>query len=705
MTDHHKTLKTIVYSILIVGLTGTGAFSLWLSTFTIPDLGSFESRKVAQSTKIYDRTGKILLYDVHKNIRRTIVSTNEISRNIKNATVAIEDAEFYQHIGIRPLAFIRAIFVNIIEGGLSQGGSTITQQVVKNTLLTSEKKISRKLKEWVLALKLDRKLTKERILEIYLNETPYGGNIYGIEEASQTFFGKSANDITLAESAYLAALPQAPTRYSPYGNHRDLLEKRKQLVLKRMLENNFINDEEYSEALNENVVFIPRPDTGIKAPHFVFYVLEKLEKKYGKRAIEEKGMRIITTLDWKLQEKAEKIVYDFAISNEKRFNAKNASLVAVDPKNGNILVMVGSRDYFDKKIDGNFNIAITHRQPGSAFKPFVYASAFLKGYTPETIVFDARTQFSVRCSKDNTTSKNGCYSPSNYDHKFRGPVTLRNALAQSINVPAVKLLYLSGISYSLRIARELGIESLDDSSRYGLTLVLGGGEVSPLDITSAYGVFANNGIRNPSVSILRVEDKNGTIIDEYLPTPIRVLPENTARQISDILSDNVARTPLYGPRSLLYFKEGSVAAKTGTTNNYRDAWTVGYTPYLAVGAWAGNNDNTPMEKKISGLIITPLWRAFMDEAMKEFQPESFIPPLPDDPSSLKPILRGKWLEVTDKNDTKLHSILYWVNKNDPRGPNPLNPQADPQFDAWEYGVSRWSINHPYLNSMPKQNNH
>ncbi len=687
--------KPLIYGILIVGFIGTGALSLWVSTFTIPDLGSFDARRVEQSTKIYDRTGKILLYDVHENVQRTVIPIENMSRNIKNATVAIEDAEFYQHIGVRPMAFLRALFVNIAKRGLAQGGSTITQQVVKNTLLTSEKTISRKLKEWVLAIKLERKLTKDQILEIYLNESPYGGSLYGIEEASRAYFGKSAADLSIAESAYLAALPQAPTYFSPYGTHRDALVSRKNLVLQKMLENNFISKEEYATAKAEEITFAPRPEIGIKAPHFVFYILEQLTEKYGSRAIEERGLRVITTLDWKLQNKAENIVLDFATKNKKKFDAENAGLVAVDPKTGQILVMVGSRDYFDSNIDGNFNVTTAKRQPGSAFKPFVYATAFKNGYTPETTVFDASTQFSTTCSTDNYTSEGGCYSPGNYDNKFRGPITFREALAQSVNVPAVKALYLAGLTDSLGVARDMGITTLNDPARYGLTLVLGGGEVTLLDITSAYSVFGNDGVRNPVSSILRVEENNGTILEEFKAAPERILDTNVAREISDILSDNAARTPLYGPNSLLYFGGRDVAAKTGTTNDYRDAWTIGYTTNLAVGAWAGNNDNRSMDKKISGLIITPLWRAFMDEALKTLPAEPFIPPLPPDPDTLKPVLRGMWVgERTTSSVIIPHSILYSVDKKDPRGPAPSDPSKDSQFKLWEAGVAKWALTHP-----------
>jgi len=720
----HK--KTAVTRLVLAAVLLSGSvLLLWGSTLRIPDLASFEQRKVEQSTKIYDRTGEILLYDVHENITRTVVPFSDISRNIKNATVAVEDAEFYEHRGIKVTAIIRAVVTNLFNFQLlsGQGGSTLTQQVVKNSILTKDKTITRKLKEWILALKLEQVLSKEEILELYLNETPYGGSIYGVEEASQAFFGKSASDVTIAESAYLAALPQAPTFYSPYGNNRDQLEGRKDFVLGRMFEDGFITEDEYKVAQTEEVLFQPREKNGIVAPHFVFFVEQYLENKYGRRAVEERGLRVITTLDYDLQQKGEEIVNRFALENEEKFNAENAGLVAIDPKTGHILVMVGSRDYFDTTIDGNFNVTLAKRQPGSAFKPFVYAAAFKRGYTPETVVFDTRTQFSTLCSPENLTSNGDCYSPVNYDNTFRGPVSFREALAQSINVPAVKVLYLAGLSDALRTARDMGIQTLTDISRYGLTLVLGGGEVTLLDITSAYGVFGNGGVRNPHSAILRVEDSSGNVLEEFSQNPISVLDENIALTINDMLSDNVARTPAFGANSALYFPGRDVAVKTGTTDDYRDAWIIGYTPNVAVGAWAGNNDNSPMEKRVAGFIIAPLWNTFMYEALSVFPDEQFLPPLPDIKyDTLKPTLRGIWQGgetfVIDKASGKLateftpdalkeehvipsiHSILQWVNRADPRGPYPETPEEDPQFVLWERGVARWLAQNPLSFESP-----
>lgn len=693
-----------VIGVFVLGLIGAGVLLVWIATLDIPDLSSFEDRRVQQSTKIYDRTGKILLYDLHQDVKRTVVPYENISRHIKNATVAIEDDTFFEHAGVRPLAILRSMVTNVLNGGgpfSGAGGSTITQQVIKNSILQHEKTLTRKIKEAILAFRLEQVLTKEEILSHYLNESPYGGTIYGVEEASLSFFGKPASDVTLAEAAYLASLPQLPTYYSPYGSHKADLDARKNLVLERMHTQGFVSDEEYTQAQNEKVEFKPQVATGIRAPHFVFFVRDFLVQEYGEESLAERGLKVITTIDYNLQEKAEEIVKEKALYNAKTYNAENAALVAADPKNGQILTMVGSRDYFDTEIDGNFNIALAERQPGSSFKPFVYASAFKKGYTPDTILFDLKTQFSTNCAPDNFTSDDGCYSPDNYDHKFRGPVTLRNALAQSLNIPAVKTLYLAGIGPSIKLARDLGITTLTNANQYGLTLVLGGGEVKLIDMVGAYSTFANEGVRNTLQSIIRIEDTEGNTIYEPKQESKQVLDRDITLQISSILSDNEARTPLYGANSSLYFPGRDVAAKTGTTNDKRDAWVLGYAPNIVVGAWAGNNDNRSMNE-ISGLIITPLWRAFMDEALKKLPAETFPEP-PSTPDSIKPVLRGVWfdpLELVSNNtesDSNLnlqnvvqgaHSILYFVNKDDPRGPAPSQPN-DPQFILWEYPISLW----------------
>lgn len=687
----HHALPPWAHSLLrffiLAGIACAGVFTAWAIFASVPAVDTIRNRVVGESTKIYDRTGDVLLYDVHGSMRRTEVPLEEISPYIRNATVAIEDDSFYQHFGFRPLSFLRAVLANISSAGYSQGGSTITQQVVKNTLLTQDKTIIRKAKEIILAVKLERIATKDQILNIYLNETSYGGTIYGAEEATKYFFGKPAKEVTLAEAAYLSALPQAPTRYSPYGNHKDELEARKNLVLSRMKELGYITEDEYTSAKAEQVQFREEKEAGIKAAHFVFYIREYLEDKYGADAVANEGLKVITTLDYDLQQKAEEIVRARALENEKNFNAENAGLVAVDPRTGHVLAMVGSRGYFDEDIDGKVNITLAKRQPGSSFKPFVYATAFKKGYTPETVVFDVQTQFSTACSASEVTnSEPPCYSPVNYDAVYRGPVTLRNALAQSLNIPAVKTLYLTGVPDAIETARDMGISTLVEAGRYGLTLVLGGGEVTLLEMTSAYGVFANDGVRNPVTGVLSVEDNRGNILEQYEKVESRVLDPQVARLVNDVLSDNEARTPAFGANSALYFPGSDVAAKTGTTNNYVDAWIVGYTPGLAVGAWAGNNDATSMEKRVAGLIIAPLWHEFFEFALDKYPSDDFVAPSPDpEYDSLPSVLRGNWNTDPSRG---LHDILYWVNKDTPRSGAP--DYSDSQFSRWEYGVSFWT---------------
>jgi len=681
-------------------------------------LSVFEERKVAESTKIFDRTGEILLYDVHNDAKRTLIAFEDISRNIKNATIAIEDLEFYEHKGIKPSAILRAVLANITPGaGLTQGGSTITQQVIKNSVLTKDKTITRKLKEWILALKLEKTLTKDQILNTYLNENPYGGSIYGVEEASKTFFGKSAKDVTLAEAAYIAAIPQAPTFYSPYGPNKDRLDARKNLVLLQMKSNGFITEEEYDSALKEKIEFLKKNTTGIRAPHFALYVKDYLVRKYGEEAVEEGGLKVTTTLDYTMQEKAEKVVSSFAPTLASQFNASNTAMIAIDPKNGDILMMVGSRNYFDKEIEGNFNITTAFRQPGSTFKPFVYATAFMKGYTPETVLFDVKTEFSTKCTPEGKPKNPAddvekvCYSPDNYDGLFEGPESMRKALAHSRNIPAVKTLYLAGIANSIETAEAMGITSLKDPNRYGLTLVLGGGEVSLLELTSAYGVFANDGIRNPYRSILKVEDNKGTVLEEAVFNQTQAIPVQAARQISDILSDPSVR--MDSVSAVVDNLGRQVAVKTGTTNDFRDVWIEGYTPNLVVGAWAGKNDNTPMEKKVAGVIITPVWGAFMAEINSSLPKESFKKPEQSD-TDVKPVLRGVWKggvaykkdSISGKLATEytpaetqqevvfngVHTILGWLNKDNPNGEVPKDPKTDSQYEYWEYGVRKWFEN-------------
>ena len=686
---HRKNTLSLGFSVVLV-VFGLGF--IWIASLKIPDLSDLTERKVVESTKIYDRTGEILLYDMGQNIKRTLIPFKDISDYVKKAVVAVEDRNFYTHGGFDFEALLRAVWVDIKTFSLSQGGSTISQQVVKNSILTMDKTITRKLKEIILSIKLDGVLEKDEILNIYLNEIAFGGSLYGVEEASQSFYRKSAKDLTLAESAYLAAIINAPTYYSPYGKNKDKLENRKNMVLREMKSQNLISEDEYAKALKEEVLFNPRENTGgIRAPHFIFYVIDSLFEQFGEDTLQNGGLKVVTTLDYSIQEKAEAIAKKYGETNQKNFNADNNAIVVIDPKTGDILAMSGSRNYFDKDIDGNFNAATAHRQPGSTFKPIVYSVLFNKGYTPDTILWDVPTQFSPACAWDKFETDDTCYSPMNYDELFRGPMKIRDALAQSINLPAVQAVYLAGIKNSLDFASDLGIQSLGDTSRFGLSLVLGGGEVSLLELVSAYSVFANDGVRNPHNAIQRIYDGSGETISEYSPSPRRVMPEETARMVSSILSDNVARSPAYGLSSTLYIPSRPVAVKTGTTNDYKDAWIVGYTPNLVIGAWVGNNENVPMEKKVAGFIVAPLWRELMDQVLPNLDKENFEPMSPIDPN-IKPILRGDFASIGN------HSILHFVDKDNPLGPGPMNPSLDPQYQNWEAAVNAF-VN--FGNTRPK----
>jgi penicillin-binding protein 1C len=693
------------YLLFILGLciVVSGGILIWVSQLSLPDFKTFSEIKLQSSTKIYDRTGKILLFDVNQNIKRSVIPYEDMGVNIKNATVAIEDSDFYNHNGIRLSSIFRATIWAKLTGKKVQGGSTITQQLIKNTLLTGERTLTRKVKEWILAVKLERVKTKDEILALYLNDNPYGGNVYGIEEASKMFFGKEPATLSLAESAYLAAIPNAPTHYSPYGKNKAALDERKNLVLKRMLDLKFINQAEYDNAKKEVVTFLPAQPVHIAAPHFVFFIKDYLEKKYGEDALQEGGLKVTTTLDYDLEMAAENSAKTHALDNEKQWNGKNAAVVVIDPKTGQILAMVGSRDYFDKKIEGNFNVATASRQPGSSFKPIVYALAFKEGYTENTVLFDVKTEFNASCSPtgqplpNHTTAT--CYMPDDYDNGTRGPMSLKDALAQSINIVAVKLLYLVGIPDALNMAHDLGISTLNDPGRYGLSLVIGGGETTLLDMTSAYSVFANYGIRNPYQGILSVTDGTGAVLEQYTPKPYQVLDSNVTRELADVLSDNVARTPTFGANSALVVPGHDVAVKTGTTNNNKDAWTIGYTPSIAVGVWVGNNENTPM-KKGGAALAGPIWNDVMTAALKNLPVEYFDKPDPVD-TSIPPILRGFWQNgdttstepvftgQADPSGANIHTILYWINKNNPTGGRPSNPESDSQYTNWEYGVQKW----------------
>jgi len=672
----------------------------------LPSPSKLTNRQVIESTKIYDRTGDHLLYEIHGEERRTQIPFTDMGDIIKAATISAEDQSFYQHHGIYFKSILRAAIYDLMGRHISQGGSTITQQLIKNTVLTPEQTLTRKVKEVILAVELEQKFSKDQILEMYLNEIPYGSNAYGVQAAAQTFFGKDAKNLTLSEAALIASLPKAPTYYSPYGSNTEELKARQEYVLDQMAKLGYITADEARAAKQADILAEVRPfQENIQAPHFVMYVKELLVEKYGEQQVEEGGMKVYTTLDWEKQQMAEGAVRQGAVNNAK-YRSTNAALVAMDPKTGQILAMVGSRDYFDKTIDGNVNVAIRPRQPGSSFKPYVYATAFKKGYTPDTMLFDVETNFGT---KDNP------YIPEDYDNKFRGPVKMKDALAMSLNIPAVETLYLAGVNNSINTAQSMGITTLQNPSRYGLSLVLGGGEVTLLDHVNAFGTFATSGVHHDKSAILKIEDSHGSVLDQYIPRQEKVLDTNVCAQLDSILSDNHLRAPIFGSNTPLRFDDRPVAVKTGTTNEWRDAWTVGYTPSLVAGVWAGNNNNSPMAQGADGVYTAaPIWRAFMDKALVNMVVEKF----PDAPQikTGKDILDGNLPDSSDKGidvckinkdtfclandscpDSKrkkkkilvAHSILYWVDKDNPRGPVPKNPDQDPQFSAWEKAIQNW----------------
>ncbi len=683
----HPILK-IFFVLAGLGLIAVAGILLWVAFTPLPNVNAFIEQQPAQSTRIYDRTGQTLLYDLNTNVQQEVVPLASTTPYIQEATISIEDAGFYQHGAISFTAILRSLYVDIINRSFVEGGSTLTQQVVKNSLLTQQKSIIRKMQEWILAWKLAQRYTKPEILALYLNSAPYGGNLYGVEAASRSYFGVDADAIDLAQAAYLAALPQSPTYYSPYGNNVAALTDRKNLVLSNMKKYGYITDAQYQQAVNENVKFNPPQDSSIIAPHFVFYIQQYLEDKYGAN-VADQGLTVITTLDTSLQNAAQSIVSQYAASNTKTFNASNAALIAIDPKTGQILAMVGSRNYFDTTIDGSYNATLGLRQPGSSFKPFVYATALNEGYTPETVIWDLPTQFSTSCSpSDNYNDTPPCYAPVNYDGMFRGPMTFTTALAQSINVPAVKVLYLAGIQNVINLATSMGITTLGPASSYGLSFALGAADVRLIDLTSGYATFANDGVYNPPTGILKITDPQGTVLEQYTPHPAQVLDPGVANDMNSMLSNNAARQPEYPPVNPFYFPGYDVAAKTGTTNDSRDAWTIGYTPSIAVGTWAGNNDNTPMVKNIAGYIVAPMWNAFMQVALAKYPVEYFGAPRAI-PTNAPDVLKGIYQVPLSNGTIAIHELLYWVQRNNPLAGPPANPASDPQYAYWEYPLQQW----------------
>lgn len=608
--------EIVFFTCLVILGTIIGLFLVY--RYATPNIDQILTYRFNLPSIIYDQSGTVELYRLYDEENRIVVGHDAIPESIRLATIASEDANFYTHRGIDPLSILRALRANIKSGHIEQGGSTITQQLARALFLSNERTLERKFREALLAIKIDQKLSKDDILDLYLNTVPYGANAYGIETASELYFGKRAIDLTIAESALLAALPNAPSFFSPFGNNTDELRTRLDGILLRMYTLGFINRNEYTEATASDPLaeIEPRSDQ-IIAPHFVFAVLDELKTRYPDLDLRTAGLRIRTTLDLDLQKSAEQVVREGAQKNLTR-GAENAALVALDATNGHILAMVGSRDYWDTAIDGNVNVTLEKRQPGSAFKPFAYATAFTKGFQPETPIYDRPVNFGPDGSGRD-------YIPQNYDGKFHGRLTMRQALAMSLNVPAVQTLALAGLNDTIDLATRLGITTLTEPRRYGLSLVLGGAEVRPLDMANAFSAFGQEGRAHGTTGIAHIKDTHGKVLPWQDKQSEQVLDPEVARKINSILSDNSARTPIFGPRSPLAFPSGvTVAGKTGTTQNFRDAWTVGYTPSIAVAVWAGNNDNRPMNAGADGIYVAaPIFRAFMDEALKHFPVTGF----------------------------------------------------------------------------------
>ena len=618
--------------LIFIGLSISLSFVLSLYFLLLKDLpnpNQLITRHQIISTKIYDRKGR-LLYKIYRKQNRTLINLKDIPLSLIQATIAIEDAEFYQHHGFSPKGIARAFWKNL-QGKKLYGGSTITQQLVKNALLNPKRTLKRKIKEILLALVVERKFTKDEILQMYLNEVGYGGAAYGVEEAAQMYFGKSAKNLNLPEAALLAGLPSSPTYLSPFGAHPEKTKQRQKLVLHRMKKEGFITSQQEKQALNQELHFAPQK-TNIKAPHFVMYIEELLVKKYGERMVEEGGLEVKTSLDLNIQNTAQKIVRQ-EVDKLKRLNVSNGAALVTNPKTGEILAMVGSKDYFNQTIDGNVNVTLRPRQPGSAIKPVTYSLALENGFTPATIIPDTPIVYHIPGQPP--------YSPRNYDGRFHGNTPLRVALASSYNIPAVKVLSTLGIKKMIERGKQMGITTWNNPSRFGLSLTLGGGEVKMVDLAVVYGTLANLGIKVNLNPILEVKNYKGEILEKSStanfkssnnrpskPKGQRVLSPNIAYILTDILSDNSARTPAFGPHSWLNIPgHPHVAIKTGTTQNLRDNWAIGYTSDYVVAAWVGNNNNTPMSHVVSGITgASPIWNKIMSSLLRD-KPDQ-IPPAP-----------------------------------------------------------------------------
>ncbi len=732
-------LTTLAFGAAIFGLIFfIGAFAFFAKDLPSPDKLSSREQEEALSTKIYDRNGQ-LLFDVFNDQNRQLVTIDQVPKYLQEATIATEDKNFYKNAGFDPAGLLRIPFNLVLHHQLT-GGSTLTQQLVKNTLLSPERTVTRKLKEFFLAVQVDNKFSKNQILQMYLNEAPYGGTAIGVEAASQQYFGKHVKDLSLAEAAILAGLPQEPSYYSPLGNHPNAYKDRTAYVLRRMREDKYITADQEKQALaqinNGQVKFSPA-DISIKAPHFVMYVKELLEQQFGQRQVQEGGLRVTTSLDLKMQDIAQQAVTE-EIAKLKAYKVANGAVVVMDPKTGDILAMVGGKDYFGKSepngcvegsncvFESNVNTALALRQPGSSTKPITYAVAFKKGYAPASVIMDVPTTFPLGGGQAD-------YKPVNYDGKFHGPTAVRYALGNSYNIPAVKTLARVGIRDVMQQAFDMGITNWEPTSDnmkdVGLSLVLGGRELTLLQLVNAYSVFAAQGVKHDPVAILKVTDASGkkTYFEEKHQSSKQVLSKEIAFLISHILSDNSARTAAFGPSSSLVVPNRTVAVKTGTTDSKKDNWTVGYTPSLTVGVWVGNNDGSVMDPKISSGVTgaSPIWnrvtKAILADMPKEdfskvpdnvvaMQIDSLTGGLPHgsdpmrsdyfikgtEPKSVSPfyqrfnVCKGKATNFGTDDDASQGKTepkdLVWFQEDDPVSKDGQN--------RWQDGINNWDFSQP-----------
>lgn len=599
-------LKYFVFGTLVT-LIIVFFYQSYLFVKSLPSPQNIGKVNYALSTHIFDRNRR-LLYEIYRDQNRTPIRVKDLPPYVVQATIAIEDKDFYRHNGVSLVGGILRAMKETATKGDVQGGSTITQQLVKSALLTPERTIERKIKEIILALWTEKLFSKDQILEMYLNQVPYGGSAYGIEEAAKTYFGKRANELNLSQAALLAGFPQAPTLYSPYTNP-GLAVSRRNEVLTLMRQLNYISQDQELKAQLDGLNVIPLK-TRISAPHFVFYTKSQLEDLYGIKQVEEGGLKVTTTLDSNIQAEAEKILKE-ELEKIKDLNVSNGAILVTRPQSGEILAMVGSVDYFASP-SGAFNVTTSLRQPGSAIKPVMYSLALERNYTAATIIDDSPITFNFPGGPS--------YSPVNYDGRFHGRIPLRLALANSFNVPAVKVLSTLGVDNFVHQGQKMGITTWDDTSRFGLSLTLGGGEVKMVDMATAYGVLANSGYKVPLNYLIDLENAHGDKVNQLSPSKTKVVNEGIAFILDDILSDNFARQLAFGQHTLLEIPGYKVAVKTGTTDQKKDNWTIGYTPEFLVAVWVGNNDNTPMNPVLTSGITgaTPIWNRVMTYVLKNY---------------------------------------------------------------------------------------